>query len=952
MEPAYFPDIATPDTAAGARRMPLAFEDWRNFHDGESILVCGCGSSLSRIVAPERLVTIGVNDVGRLFDPDYLVVLNPRHQFSAGRFEYVENSRARALFTQLDLKIGHPHQVRIRLEGRGSIDLANPHALPYTRNSTYPAVCLAAHMGARRIGMIGVDFTDHHFFAPTGTHPLGCEIAQIDREFRQLHDSCAARGIELYNLSEESRLTGIPKMPPEKFAAGAFAAVPFPGRRVFFVHYRFLSCGTVFRDGLAHAAEALQLDWREAYWDDLSLEEKIAAFQPELVFVVHGRKFASRWGDLPKRYPTAVWLLDEPYEVDDTSRFSGLFEHVFVNDPGTLRRHHNATHLPVCYEPALHWYRPGAARPHQVGFIGGHNPWREQALARLARAGLLSYVVGGPWSHPDVRALSLSPNIPAEETAELYRATKLVINLFRTRHHYNASAIAAESLNPRIYEALGCGSLVVSERRPELAKLCPEVPVFDTIEEMEHQVERHLREERLFAEARRSSIRRLAPHTYEQRLARALSAIFGRDQQRSGGRREAVITMPAPLSKPELQRPGGELPQGWKAHDGFVEVHPDGEVMLHRERDGSPGSERGLIGETRHGDVAFEFDVYLHRDTEFVAKIHQPEADNQLGNSYHLLIKGGRGYLARHDHIFKRISFEVDCWTTVMICYHEGIVTVRRNGAEVARAADRMLEDGHCFLGVKAGTARVKKIRLLSVPAPAGVPASGPAQEYELISAGARERTPVVSIVTTVYDRIDCLERCLRSTEALNFRDYEQIVVADAPPPPVLEQIAKIVAKERSGRATFATLTARHNDWGIAPAAAGLSLARGRYVCFLSDDNGYVPTHFDRLIATLESDPGLGFVYSSCLYDGRLTLSTSPPRPGRIDLGQPVFRRELFERFFGGGLPFHEFGWDWRMIECFMRQGVRWRHINDATFVFRLAKYPHLTAPAAVMSRR
>ena len=147
-------------------------------------------------------------------------------------------------------------------------------------------------------------------------------------------------------------------------------------------------------------------------------------------------------------------------------------------------------------------------------------------------------------------------------------------------------------------------------------------------------------------------------------------------------------------------------------------------------------------------------------------------------------------------------------------------------------------------------------------------------------------------------------------------------------------------------------MTTRHNDWGIAPAAAGLSLARGRYVCFLSDDNGYVPTHFGRLVTALESDPGLGFVYSSCLYDGRLTLSASPPRPGRIDLGQPVFRRELFERYFGGGLPFHEFGWDWRMIECLLRQGVRWRHINDATFVFRLAKYPHLAAPPAATSAR
>jgi hypothetical protein len=177
-------------------------------------------------------------------------------------------------------------------------------------------------------------------------------------------------------------------------------------------------------------------------------------------------------------------------------------------------------------------------------------------------------------------------------------------------------------------------------------------------------------------------------------------------------------------------------------------------------------------------------------------------------------------------------------------------------------------------------------------------------------------------------------------------------VVADSPPARVLEQLTHMAARWRSSKVTFATLKTRHNDWGIAPAAAGLSMARGRYLSFLSDDNGYVPGHFDRLVEALDNDPGLGFVYSSCLYDGRLTLSGSPPRPGRIDLGQPLFRRELFDRYLGGSLPFHEFGWDWRMIESFLRAGVRWRHVDDATFIFRLAKYPHLIVPASVAEVR
>ena len=575
--------------------------------------------------------------------------------------------------------------------------------------------------------------------------------------------------------------------------------------------------------------------------------------------------------------------------------------------------------------------------------MGGHNPAREEALARLARRGLLSYVVGGPWSDPAVQALCLSPNISAQETAALYRRTRVVVNLFRSRHHYNAARIPATSLNPRVYEAAGCGALVISERRPELAAICPEMPAFDTASEMEVQVERYLREEVLYAQTRKACIRRLASHTYEQRLADALGAMLGSSQETVAAER-----IPVQAAAPEPNPPAE-----WRAHPESLHYESEQVMAIHRPACADPGSERGLISTASHENVVLEFDVHLQPDTEFIAKIHQPEPDNQLANSYHVFCRGGRGYLAKHNHVFQRFQLPTDSWITVTLAWHDGTLLVRKNGVEAARARDELLPAGYCFVGVKGGTARLRNLRTIHPPNRQERIARPAPPEYHVLRAGSAGRTPAISIVTTVYDRVECLARCLRSTAALGFQDYEQIVVADSPPPSVLQQIVQIADRSRlNGRLTLATLNARHNDWGIAPAAAGLHLARGRYLCFLSDDNGYLPWHFDRLFETMEADRTLGFVYSSCLYDGRTTLSTSPPRPGRIDLGQPLFRRELFDRLLGGALPFHEFGWDWRLIESFLRSGARWRHINDATFIFRLARYPHLIAPDLAVNSR
>jgi hypothetical protein len=938
---------STRDLLTSATELPRTLRGFRGYHAGETFLVCGCGSSLAQIIAPERFVSIGVNDVGRLFHPDYLLVLNPRQQFSGDRFRYVESNRARAVFTQLDLGISHPHVVPIRLGQRAGTDWSDPDVLPYTRNSPYPALCLAVHMGARRIGLIGVDFTDNHFFGATGKHPLLGDLGRIEGEYRELQAACQRRGVEVFNLSAESRLSAFPKQRQEEFVAESLALASERGRKVFFVNYKFLSCGDVFSDGLAHAADEMGAKWESVLWDDPQLERIVAEFQPDLLFVVHGRRFSGRWKHLLPRYRSAVWLLDEPYEVDDTQTFSSLFQHVFVNDPSTLQRHANTQYLPVCYDPRAHSYLAGDARPERVGFIGGHNLQREQALARLARKGLLSYVVGGPWRDPAVNRLCRAGNIPAAETSALYRSTRIVINLFRTQHHYNRAGIPAFSLNPRVYEGLGCGALVISEYRSELKTLCPELPTFRTMDEMEQLVERYLSDEQLFVQTRRACIRRLAGHTYASRLATVLTTCLPTKETpmekmveaKQPETHNAVAVAAAP---PLPLRPlPPELIEAWELDADCIQVEPDGSFLLHKAPDHTPGAERGIAGKAYLRDVTLAFDLYLQDDCTFIAKIHQAEANNHLRDSYHVMCRGGKAYLARQNHIFCHLMLPLKTWFRFSFSYHDGIISVGRNGAVLAQLKERFLESGHSFVGVKAGSARVRNIGG-EAPQPA---TRNPALEYEILRSEGTTGEPVVSIVTTVYDRVQCLERCLRSVRGLKFRDFEHIIVADAPPAPVLAQIENVIKNATvTNRRILATLKQRRNDWGISPAAAGLSLARGKYVCFLSDDNGYIPSHFDGLVETLEQDANLGFVYSSCLYAGRAVLRTAAPRPAAIDLGQPLFRRELFARYLGGTIPFHEFGWDWKMIESFLKRGVRWRHLDDATFVFRLSNYPQLIA--------
>jgi hypothetical protein len=427
-------------------------DSFSNLHSGEAILVCGCGRSLNELQDPTRFLTIGVNDVGRFFQPNYLVVVNPREQFSGDRFRYVESSTADFVFTQLDLGLDREKVVKFSLGEPGGTDFSDHQVLHYTQNSPYVALCLAIHMGAKRIGLIGVDFTDHHFFAETGIHSLTPQLSLINDQYRRLNEAAALLGVEIYNLSQTSRLDAFPKITSTEFMAryviksqrntsGASTAgvadelrpsslaqhqdttATLPvAPKVLIVNYNFLTCGDVLGAGLCHAAEALGLAFECRFWDDPNLLAITAALAPDLILVVHGRKFAERWQRSFSEFRTAVWLVDEPYEVDDTARWSGNFDTVFINDPNTSDRHLNALPAPLSIRRRIEIRNLVPISR----FCRRHN--ETTFSQQLAHGGLLSYVVGGPWRSSAVQSLSGNLYLAARNNCAL--STDQIVNVF------------------------------------------------------------------------------------------------------------------------------------------------------------------------------------------------------------------------------------------------------------------------------------------------------------------------------------------------------------------------------------------------------------------------------------------------------------------------------------------------------------------------------------------
>mgnify|MGYP001116926563 FL=1 len=86
--------------------------------------------------------------------------------------------------------------------------------LDYGYDSPTVGCLLAITLGFKNIGIIGVDFTDNHFFATDGEHPLvrNNYLPKINSCYNIINEYCKNNDIKLYNLSQDSKIDTIDKI--------------------------------------------------------------------------------------------------------------------------------------------------------------------------------------------------------------------------------------------------------------------------------------------------------------------------------------------------------------------------------------------------------------------------------------------------------------------------------------------------------------------------------------------------------------------------------------------------------------------------------------------------------------------------------------------------------------------------------------------------------------------
>ena len=145
---------------------------------------------------------------------------------------------------------------------------------------------------------------------------------------------------------------------------------------------------------------------------------------------------------------------------------------------------------------------------------------------------------------------------------------------------------------------------------------------------------------------------------------------------------------------------------------------------------------------------------------------------------------------------------------------------------------------------------------------------------------------PLVSVLMGTYNRRRYLPAALSSILHQDYTNFEIILINDGG-----EDVSDIIESFNDPRITF--INRKENRGFAASLNEAIPYAKGKYICYLGDDDLYYPNHFSVLVDALENKTDCHVAYSD-LYK---TYCRIEPDGRREILGKKLEISRDYDRF-------------------------------------------------------
>lgn len=213
---------------------------------------------------------------------------------------------------------------------------------------------------------------------------------------------------------------------------------------------------------------------------------------------------------------------------------------------------------------------------------------------------------------------------------------------------------------------------------------------------------------------------------------------------------------------------------------------------------------------------------------------------------------------------------------------------------------------------------------------------------------------PLISVIITAYNYGDTLAAAIESVLGQAYSNLEVLILDNASSdgtPGIAAQYVHDARVRYIRHPVNIGMIPNHN--------AGLGLARGQYLCFLSADDIMMPGYLDRAFGYLRDHPDIDIAYSAVYFinaggkftgyrdhefyaaynGGRNEFAGLLSMWAYMCLPSMLVRRDIYERY--GGFDENIYGADYEIIVRWAAAGLRFAYVPEPWVAFRLHPQQH-----------
>lgn len=262
--------------------------------------------------------------------------------------------------------------------------------------------------------------------------------------------------------------------------------------------------------------------------------------KPDLAIIAGGHRISSTTVNILKSNDihTVLWTIDAPIDFQPILDAAPYYDNIFCQGTEAIELLavegiQSAHWLPVACDPEIHRPRHLPDREknsygHDVVFVGSFYPTRAQLFEKITHPDFAIY--GPGWQHLNsaspLEKKIRSANTKPEEWIKIYNSSKIIL-----APHYQdiSNRFLVNQASPRIFEALACGSFVITDRQKDVLSLLDDrkhLITFDNSEDLNTKIQYYLLHSDQREQIARQGYKEVRNnHTFIHRVSQMLSII-------------------------------------------------------------------------------------------------------------------------------------------------------------------------------------------------------------------------------------------------------------------------------------------------------------------------------------------------------------------------------------------------------------------------------------------